>query len=390
MEIRYPNYYGWFRCLAGACPDTCCAGWEIPVDRESERRYRKAGKEAVRSGDSGRKAFAEKLRKHIRGGHIVSGGKYCPFLDHDGLCEMYQELGAASLCRTCRRHPRHVEDYGALHEVVLLLSCPEAARLILWENDGGYHVREDMTRTGNTDGIDGELLSALLAVRERIWERQMSIDHRMAQALALCHDVQGRLNREECGDIEKVLKRRGSVRAAGEENSRFLLMADFMECLAETDVICEDFMEELEQCRKLLYHSADSRARYRADRETFAAECPEVPAELENLFGYFIYSFFLGAVYDRDVLGKAKLAVLCTMAVEEMDLAAWRRRGAVGRERQIEICHGLARQVENSDENRARLERAMGKRRFSSRRMLEALCPNQIQPPSSLMTCPVR
>ena len=29
MEIRYPEYYKQFRCLAGECPDTCCVGWEI-------------------------------------------------------------------------------------------------------------------------------------------------------------------------------------------------------------------------------------------------------------------------------------------------------------------------------------------------------------------------
>ena len=28
MEIRYPNYYKKFHCIAGACPDTCCAGWQ--------------------------------------------------------------------------------------------------------------------------------------------------------------------------------------------------------------------------------------------------------------------------------------------------------------------------------------------------------------------------
>ena len=39
MRIREPDYYKAFRCLAGACPHTCCAGWEVVVDPETAARY---------------------------------------------------------------------------------------------------------------------------------------------------------------------------------------------------------------------------------------------------------------------------------------------------------------------------------------------------------------
>lgn len=29
-----------FQCIAGACPDTCCAGWEVDLDDDTVRRYR--------------------------------------------------------------------------------------------------------------------------------------------------------------------------------------------------------------------------------------------------------------------------------------------------------------------------------------------------------------
>ena len=29
MKNYYIPKYGEFRCIAGACPDSCCAGWEI-------------------------------------------------------------------------------------------------------------------------------------------------------------------------------------------------------------------------------------------------------------------------------------------------------------------------------------------------------------------------
>lgn len=32
MEFTFPNYYKEFSCIAGSCPDTCCAGWQIMID----------------------------------------------------------------------------------------------------------------------------------------------------------------------------------------------------------------------------------------------------------------------------------------------------------------------------------------------------------------------
>ena len=32
MQITFPSYYKKFSCIADACPDTCCAGWQIMID----------------------------------------------------------------------------------------------------------------------------------------------------------------------------------------------------------------------------------------------------------------------------------------------------------------------------------------------------------------------
>ena len=39
MRVREPDYYGAFRCLAGACPHTCCEKWEVVIDEETARLY---------------------------------------------------------------------------------------------------------------------------------------------------------------------------------------------------------------------------------------------------------------------------------------------------------------------------------------------------------------
>lgn len=40
MIYTFPHYYNHFKCTASGCPDTCCAGWGIMIDRASLKKYR--------------------------------------------------------------------------------------------------------------------------------------------------------------------------------------------------------------------------------------------------------------------------------------------------------------------------------------------------------------
>ena len=435
MLIRYPKYYKDFSCLAGACPDTCCGGWEISADKKTRKKYRtytatdevrRPAGHALRdalgytatdevrrpAGHEIRDALGytnqdrklrEKLKKAAKSGILCRPGMNCGFLNREGLCEICLKYGEKALCRTCRTYPRHMEDYGKLREIVLLISCPEAAGLVLEHGmDGYYTVRKN--RTADMSGIDGSFLSELLEVREALWkigaDRRLPVDIRMIMALSLAHDVQRRLNQNRLylknnrrREIRTLLERYTGEQAAGqftdrirtkytglsedgtempgEENGRFLLMSDFMEVLSELPPVGTGWPEMLEECREDLYHSKDSRTRYARERSRFLRQNRELELYWERLFGYFIYSFFLTALYDRDVYTKVKMAVFSCLAVEELDFAAWRKCPGVNAadggwlDRQMEIVHIFARQIENSDENRRILEEKLKTSRFS-------------------------
>lgn len=383
MEIRYPNYYKKFHCIAGDCPDTCCAGWEIHVDAASEKRYRAA----VKKGEIQNKEFARKLKKHIKHGRIISEDVTCPFLNRDGLCEMYMELGPDSLCHTCARHPRHREDYGNLQEMVLLLSCPEAARLILEENDGGFYVRKNPKRHGNLDGIDEEFLGFLLQMRECIWtitkEESMPFNRRLAYTLALGHDVQRRIQRGKCDEIPNVLERytrsdaekRFFVQWKQEKDTEGIgdaWIADLLDEFAALDPVYRDW-EKLMEIGRVQICGMGSETNC-MNKKTYDA-IPEEPAansetQWSSIYQYYIYSFLLSALYDDDVLSKIKMAVCCTILTIQL-FHACRYQDA---ERELaDLCHAVARQIENSDINRQTLERVMRKEAFSSRRIIGAL-----------------
>ena len=37
MRVRVPDYFDGFSCLAGACPHSCCIGWEVVLDEDTVR-----------------------------------------------------------------------------------------------------------------------------------------------------------------------------------------------------------------------------------------------------------------------------------------------------------------------------------------------------------------
>lgn len=161
MILIKPDFYDKFKCTASRCSDTCCVGWEIDVDEQTQETYRNVPG-----------AFGERLRENIVDGHFkLLPHDRCPFLDKDNLCEIYQQLGEGSLCDICREHPRFVEVYGDIMEKGLGLCCEEATRLLL-EGEGALQlVSEEIDEPEDELGEDDEeIRNEVLYEREQIFK----------------------------------------------------------------------------------------------------------------------------------------------------------------------------------------------------------------------------
>ena len=52
MILRTPSFYKDFKCIAGACPDSCCQGWEVDADEKSLEYYKTLSGEIRQKIDS--------------------------------------------------------------------------------------------------------------------------------------------------------------------------------------------------------------------------------------------------------------------------------------------------------------------------------------------------
>lgn len=131
-----PTYYKNFQCIGPACEDTCCKGWDITIDETTFKKYRKLRPSSIQ------KRIQKSIKRNRSNVDFFSYGaikledKACPLLTSEGFCGVQAELGSDYLSRTCSVYPRQYNELQKALEISTSLSCPEAARLALLNEDG--------------------------------------------------------------------------------------------------------------------------------------------------------------------------------------------------------------------------------------------------------------
>ena len=366
MHYKKPQYYDNFTCIADRCPDTCCAGWQIVIDDISLENYGKI------SG-----TFGERLQKSIdwKEGIFRQNQRRCAFLNQENLCDLYRELGADSLCDTCRMYPRHVEEYEDLREFSLSLSCPVAAEMILGcKEQVRFLEEEDDVEEQEEEYEDFDIIlfdwleEAREVLLEVIQDRSLPVSARMLVLLNVSFLSQKDLDQgillemDLRAEVEKAVSesRKTSVQKQGEKvfQNKILLLKD----LQKLEVLREEWTELLHRLEKNLY--ARGVEDYEALREEFLESVQETSSQKkqweiyeEQLLVFFVYTYFCGAVYDDMIYTKAVLAVFSVLWIEELWMERWLSKGQkLEFQDMVQVAYTYAREIEHSDENLNLLE----------------------------------
>lgn len=286
MQIIKPYYFDSFRCIAGACPDSCCKEWEVQVDAESAELYRKLPGPL---GDRLRQVMYEE------DGDIylaIDDGR-CPMWRQDGLCRIQAELGHDALCKTCREFPRLTHDYGDFVEYGLELSCPEAARLILYAEDIAPVVTQ--TPGGEAPEYDQDAMDVLQRTRKTALSLLADPSCAPNEALAILlyygYQTQAELDGEDAPDFipDRILAQ--AAQFASHNGSKDLTT----------------FFKTLEIL------TPQWEARLAAPAEPMAWQ-----EEFRKLARYFVERYWLQAVSDYDLCCRVKFMVISCLLIRNL------------------------------------------------------------------------
>lgn len=362
MRTRLPDYFNKFKCIASECEDTCCAGWEIVIDDETHDYYKSV------QGEFGGRLKKEIVQDDDGDNIFVLKGNRCAFLDKNDMCDIYKELGEENLCYTCKEYPRFTEEFGSIREVGLSLSCPEAARIILRESKiTDFKLSEDDDMVPAYNDISYDIFTQLLTSRKFIMKimqnRYIELNTRISIILSFVDEVQNKIDEDKIGEIEHVRKKYSDdnfiksfiselEKLKNKHEIKYKNMREYFNVYKQIDHINEKFPIIIDETVKYFYEDNSDCQFYVEKHNEFNSYYVDKIYEFEHLMVYFIFRYFMKAVYDYDVSAKIKFAVVSMLMIKELDVVRWiHNERNFNVDDQVKIVKMYSKDIEHSEEN---------------------------------------
>ena len=204
MKITTPFYYKDFKCIAGACTDTCCAGWDVDVDEASYKYYKSV------KGSFGKRLKSVMVKSEEGGCTFTLNNGRCPFLNDENLCDLYIALGEENLCDTCAEFPRFINEYGNTREIGIAPSCITAGEIIFnYKDKLVFETTENDEFPKTYNDIDPltyiQLTSARKMAYSIVQNRAYTINDRCVLLLEFAKKIQKHLDNERDELIANVV-----------------------------------------------------------------------------------------------------------------------------------------------------------------------------------------
>ena len=394
MKITTPFYYKDFKCIAGACTDTCCAGWDVDVDEASYKYYKSV------KGSFGKRLKSVMVKSEEGGCTFTLNNRRCPFLNDENLCDLYIALGEENLCDTCAEFPRFINEYGNTREIGIAPSCITAGEIIFnYKDKLVFETTENDEFPKTYNDIDPltyiQLTSARKMAYSIVQNRAYTINDRCVLLLEFAKKIQKHLDSERDELIANVVNAfkdmdyqqsvldNAKKKYSGFDDTAYRYIYKYFDKFKGMEVINPDWFKVLEvnnefmqDCDKngmsdffnKMYNEFDT---YYEDRQF----------EYEQLLVYYVYRYFLDAVYDYNLVLKIKNGIVGYLILKQADVAKWYINGKQGGERklskaeQIDMAHLYSRQFEHSYSNfEVYTENFCKMRKYAYSNLLKILC----------------
>lgn len=361
MKIRVPDYFNEFNCIASECEDTCCAGWGIVIDEETFKHYESVEGE-----------FGDRLRREIvsvDGENIfVLKGDNCPFLTENKMCDIYNNLGEDSLCYTCRQYPRFTEEFGNLREVGLSLSCPEAARIILRNSEKvSFELTENEEEVTRYNDINAMLYINLMQCRNIIYNilqnRNIDLKYRATIILKFTDEIQNKIDENNIQAIKTIIEKYLDKKVVeeiidevkkyeGNESGKYNNIHECFKVFKDLKHINPNDPLCLDDALRYFWQSDEDEEVYFNNHREFNNYFQGNTYKFEQILVYFIYRYFMKAVFDYDVIAKVKTAIISYLMIKELCVVRWIENGSkFAEEDLVDISHTYSKDVEHLEEN---------------------------------------
>ena len=348
--IRQPKYYKNFQCIASACTDSCCKDWEIDIDEDTLQCYQKV------AGDFGQRLkeniFVPKEDDEELPHFIQTDRERCPFLNEEGLCDIFINLGEEYLSQICTHHPRYYDWFSDSSERGLGLCCEEAARLILKEKaEVAYEEIEEIEDTQEYEDETAEedyrlecsLEKMLFKMRDDLFQiihSEKSFREHMNEMYQKCLEYQAEYDQFLYSESDDFSQDYIFTDKFFEKNYLERLI-DFYRTLEINDMTWWTWLGDLKENINQILKMQEEFDTYYSDKQK----------EYENLLQYFIFRYFMKAREDDDLIGKIYFSIVSVGMIYLSDIYFYIQNKELSERAQINICKLYSKEIEYDEDN---------------------------------------
>ncbi|WP_415308998.1 flagellin lysine-N-methylase [Clostridium perfringens] len=214
------------------------------------------------------------------------------------------------------------------------------------------------------EGIDSEVLSEFLECRNIVFNiierNDLDLGRKVALALEFVKEVQNKVDlgdmdeipelMEEYGDenfINTILKELEGFK--GKESIKYKNLCEYLNVYKKIKHINSN--DPLGLGKALKYFEGNEEFYLRKHKE-FNEYYKENLYKFKNILVYFIFRYFMKAIFDYDVSAKIKLAIISTLMIKELAVVRFiENNNEFTEEDMVEVSRIYSKDIEHSDEN---------------------------------------
>ena len=321
MKKIYPKYFNKFTCIAGNCPDTCCAGWEVVIDEKFQNVYKSSNTPAA-------KKAVDRMYTDSDGDVCLklTNGR-CPMLNSHNLCEIYIDMGSDALCNVCRTYPRFFKESDGYVIGGISLSCPEAARLIL-EDDSTKTIDDLGFIQNQDDRIYFEIYNHLA----KIIEDGKFFGCNFEKLEYACDELVFGRDNFSLELIEECFKTPCDYTCDYAKN--------ISDAILNLEILTDDFKNLCNEF-KVYANNLDN------EKTKFAFLKTVETKEIKNIAIYLLYKYLWEAINDGDILLWIKRAYGITRLICELCA----KENNISKQRLLRIAQLVSKEIEHNEDN---------------------------------------
>lgn len=350
MKYITTDIYEDFTCIGGDCLDNCCTGWQISVDKGTYEKYA---------------ALEEPLRGRICSHFEKKGESYeiildsdgrCPFLNGQGLCDIYGMLSPGAMGDVCQIYPRKIREYYDVVMFTGMLSCPEVARITIEKREPiAFRFSEDQggAAVENADWtLYNELINGLVIATEILQDRELLLWQRFQLLLIETDIIQNHMEKQELSSlresIECLRKReyRREIYAERqidlrEKTGKWKSLYTIFEALGTSNSACETAVPD-----SFRLIAKDDEQTYRMWNEEYRKL--DLDIEYENLAVQCIFEYYMDALQGKPLYVNVVKMLLFLVLIRTLEVIAYHEKKELTVESRTLIIARVSRIMEHT------------------------------------------